>query len=591
MKKVFSIFCSLLIGLTLASCNNNANNEYYIKTKNEAGGEFEEAKKLADKINDLDVEKEIGISINQEKTSLNADTKVIETDDGYNIPNNMFRSYNGDIIENSFYSLNDALEECKMVENIWFEYPILILNNWNIWGDGSGQNRLVFDEKTNYLQYEVNYLKEDKIWNYGKYQTYYNENNNLTILNKYVEYNKTTDFVYYQREFKYVENESFDFYFYDNTRMSNYTITGTEESLNCLVKYYNIEHADLSPDNKSYTRFNNYSYYYDGKFVGEKIYYNNQIYLDKYMINDRTEIIDGVTKKYTDICDYNCINILTAHEDKSADIYFNYLDGFTNIIYKNQDEKKIYNGEEEIILSSEYCGWSIYAIEENDKPVNEGKFLGSIWMNGNHKYKEWKDYLSSVGLTIKNNHDLFEIEKLVKKYQKTYKKNDSDKELRNFKFYDKAYREESMKENKYPIKYTHNNVESEIEGDVVLKDNILDLTNFKITVDKAHLFEDGEKYEFQLAIMFENNEETIIPMVTLPDILCDNGKVVFDKLITYDLSRFKEIQENKKIRLMLRSKPKGDQLKLFICDIEMDNSTGTLNGKPIPISYEAVEWQ
>ena len=617
MKKIGIMGLTIGICVTLAGCANNtieptSNSQIpstttaqttsmnydqasYISQKNESGGEFVEIKAMTGKIDDIkSVSDTIGVSFNTNNTSLSNYQLLDESNEAFYEPSD-FKERNVDIVEQQLGLLESQLENAKHCEKMCYDNHIITFNHWEYWGDGNGQVRSIYDRKTKEFTWEKlqnewirfdeatnnNIFYQDGRKEYRKYTTKEDKKGKLEIHNIGLLFNENTEAIRNQFEFIYSEDNYFDYYEYNTYDLA-------DENDNKYIRHeYTIEHVELNEKDKSHTSLN---YVINKSLTGEtlngQIYFKNHYYFKDYLIEDIIiyDIGDSTEPSFRDITVYNydCERLMSVNGGYLI-ISLAALTGFDKVKYNSETHESALideNGNEiELDDSNSFLsfhfsdetkyGYLSLTLDEDNKAVKT--------LNDKNIHSNLSGDINGV------------LNKVLKLESKT--KEELLEEINNFKFYDKAYRDESMKESTLEKFYAKNDVETEIEGYVQLKDNILDLSNFKVVIDAGGVYQEGKRYNIAGQIWL--NDDVHIEFTIYKDVLCQNGKLVIENLGVHELTgkKYKEFLKNKNTRLMLHTYDPNAAFKLILCDIKLDNSNGKLNGTPQPISYEEVEWR
>lgn len=606
MKKLFTFMLSSLFVFTLFGCSNS---KYYINEKISADGTLKEAKELADKINDVEsVQSELNINTSDGLTALTNDTvsNLDESSDEIDITNKIFRVTEAKLYDNTFKEVEHALEEAKHMEFLCFENHIAYLNEWEYWGDGNGQVRILYDKKEDSFTWEK--LANDCVWDeatqsatffhdgrkeYRKYTTKLRKNGKLEISNIEVHFNENTHKIAEQNEFLYVEGEYFEenrYKYFDD--ISNYTdfnfqtITDDEKKNYTCQDYFTI-HIGLSSDNKYYedcriakisNKENNTSF--------NKYFYNYQKYFNSFIYSYNEHNNDGFVRSQARLFDYSLIELLNINymnDSESLYIDMDALGGYSRITFNNRNRMaNIYNTNNEKIIFGNYLFLSCFESDNN-------KYTTNLYLDLNNKKDGLDELFGGLGLTLKNNISLSNSYNIFKDKRTNNNDNNLNGKINSFKFYDEKYISNSIKKSNLTPVRTGNDVECEITGNVKLENGKLDLTDVKIVIDKGNVYTDGKEYNYGGLLWIDGS--TNLEFVKTPNYKCENGKIVIDNLGVYDVNRFSQkLTQLSRVCIMFMTYDPRAAIKISLCDIVLETTDGNINGTPVPIDYTITDF-
>ena len=600
-KKITFLFISLFL-ITLSSCKaENGNNSIYDKKdymdeKISTSQDYEEAKELADRIDDVSsVEELMDINYDEEDTRLTSSEKKKDKSGLVDVTDLMFSATNRNLGAESIEELEFGLETAKNCEKWCFDNHITTINEWEYWENNTGQVRILYDKEKKSFTWEkscdavpefnaaMNKSPDDEpFMEYRKYTTHINNKNELEIHNINVMYKKTGDKTRYQFEFTYVENEYFKFTDYNT--YENYTVN-EERGTFPRRDFYTETYASLKENNKYVERLKfDARYNENDELVSRWVKYDSVDYLSDYVISNDWTDDDGWVFGFTKMYDYSCNELAIIEEVNGSikEIKLNlcsikniklFMDKFENqyYLYNSLDEEVSFDQGNQILEINKtnndlecYISCSNTTGDEIDQWLVEKKLTSSGTKMLKNMCKSREDFKTKINL-----------ERFYEMYE-------------NRVMFDEKYRNESMKESDLPRFRSPNDVDCEIKGYVVLKDNTLDLSQLTIIIDKGKVFSEGTKWNFVMYLVDDNVHYDVFNVTGFYQVI--DGKIVINDLGVYDVSNCRGIFDNKRTCLMMQTEDFAGAAKIKLCDIILDNSSGKLNGNSVPIDYNIVEW-
>ena len=615
MKKFLNIISGLLVIITVSGCSSNISNttsqtstpskttsssttttsgisrDNYINFKSSKEGDYADAKALADMIDDVDDLNDLmGIEFDNNASLTSYKEKKKDKEDMIDITDLMFRATNANLSPNSIEELEFGFDTAKNCEKWCFDNHITVINDWQYWPNNSGQVRILYDKNKKSFTWEKSCVGVDEYqeahnvgpddepyMEYRKYSSRLNNKNELEIDNIMVMYLENGDITDQMYDFSYVENE----YFKSRslTRYENYTVS--EGRGPYTTRYFYVDTNACLKENKKYVERLKYDARYNenDEIVSKWVNYVSINYWKDYIMYNEWVQDDEWIFGYSRMYDYACNEIAVFEQinNEIRKVKLN-LCCLKNIkLYQDPEDHSyhLYNKKDEEV---EFDNTEYYL----DIYEEEGNQMCYITFNSiNDDIDEW---LTEKELFTNGTQMMKKMCQTYDEFQKTINMDYFDSVYENKLLYDKAYRDESMKESDLPKFRNQSDVDCEVEGYVLLNDRTLDLSNVKVTIDKGNVFEEGTECFFDIYLSLDCiNEKSVTRTKTYK---FENGKMVIDDLGVFNIDTNELRNKNRTCLLM-----NNPDARIKLCDILLEIKDGHLVGKPVPIDYDIVDFK